>query len=60
MLAHAAFDPLWKDGEMSRVAAYEWLSEATGIPSVRCRIGLMDAGECRLVVSAVASRMNCP
>jgi hypothetical protein len=56
--AHAAFDPLWKDGEMSRHAAYDWLSEALRIPRIRCHIGMMDADECRLVVSAVASRSD--
>ena len=51
--AHAAFDPLWKDGAMNRDAAYEWLSEATRIP-----IGMMDARKCRLDVAAVASRSD--
>lgn len=60
MSAHAAFDPLWKDGEMTRDAAYEWLSETTGIPRVRCHIGMMDAVECRLVVSAVTCRSDFP
>ena len=60
MSAHAAFDPLWKDGEMTRHEAYDWLSVATRIPRIRCRIGMMDADECRLVVAAVASRSDFP
>jgi hypothetical protein len=58
--AHAAFDPLWKDGAMTRDAAYAWLSEATRIPGVRCHIGMMDARECRLVVDAVTARSDLP
>ena len=29
-LAHAAFDPLWKEFGMKRPAAYEWLAEQLG------------------------------
>jgi hypothetical protein len=60
MSAHAAFDPLWKDGEMSRDAAYEWLSNATRIPGIRCHVGMMDVEECRRVTAAVASRTLTP
>ena len=60
MSAHVAFDPLWKDGAMTRDAAYQWLSEVTRIPRVRCHIGMMDAGECRLVVDAVTARSDFP
>lgn len=58
MSAHAAFDPLWKNGEMSRDAAYDWLSAATKIPRMRCRIAMLDVDECRRVVAAIASRSD--
>lgn len=58
MSAHTAFDPLWQEGEMSRDAAYDWLSQAMRIPRIRCRIGMMDVDECRRVVAAVASRAS--
>ena len=54
--AHAAFDPLWKKGSMSRGAAYGWLSEAIGIPEDQCHIGMLDVAGCRAVVTAVRSR----
>ena len=60
MSAHAAFDPLWKDGEMSGDAAYDWLSTATKIPRIRCRIAKLDADERRRVVAAIASRSDPP
>ncbi len=44
--AHAAFDPLWKSGQMTRRDAYAWLSEATGIDADRCHIGMMDVSDC--------------
>ncbi len=54
--AHEAFDPLWKNGEMSRDEAYAWLADALGISALKCRIGWMDAEECRRVVSVVVAR----
>ena len=54
--AHAAFDPLWQQGVMTREAAYEWLAEAMDIPLIRCRIGRMSLADCRRVVELVADR----
>jgi hypothetical protein len=56
MKAHAAFDPLWKDGDMNRAQAYEWLADALGIPAARCHIGMFDVETCRRVVQVVALR----
>jgi hypothetical protein len=56
--AHAAFDPLWKDGEMTREAAYEWLAHAMRMPRMNCHIGAMDAEECQRVRLAVAERSD--
>lgn len=41
--AHRAFDRLWKDGHMTRSAAYRWLSKTLEIPPERCHIRMMDA-----------------
>lgn len=49
--AHAAFDPIWQQGRMSRNAAYKWLAAQLGIEPKRCHIGMMDA--------ATASRVPC-
>jgi zinc-finger-containing domain len=54
MKAHAAFDPLWKSGAMTRTKAYQWLSKATGIPKATCHISMMNPDQCRKVVAAVA------
>jgi hypothetical protein len=48
--AHAAFDPLWKSGRMSRNAAYRWLSEAMELSAKDCHIGMFDVADCRRVV----------
>jgi len=49
-LAHATFDPLWRDGWMRREAAYRWLSEAMGLPREDTHIALFDADQCADVV----------
>ena len=51
--AHAAFDSLWKDGELSRSYAYDWLSGQLKIPRRACHIGMFDLGECNQVLIAV-------
>lgn len=54
--AHAAFDPLWKRGVMSRPSAYAWLTQATGIAREQCHIGMMTAEQANLVVRLVRER----
>lgn len=56
MAAHAAFDPIWKDGDMSRTRAYEWLAEAMGIEPDYCHIGLFDVWQCEKVKQLCAGR----
>jgi hypothetical protein len=51
--AHAAFDPLWKRGSMTRTQAYAWLSAALGIPAADCHIGMFDLSTCGRVVAEV-------
>lgn len=48
--AHAVFDPIWKQREMSRKNAYAWLSGALGIPNEQCHIGMFDLSMCKEVV----------
>lgn len=55
--AHAAFDPLWKDGgPMRRHEAYAWLAKALDIRPDKCHIGEMDINGCRAVVAAATNR----
>lgn len=49
--AHAAFDPFWKTGHMSRSGAYAELSRALGLPVQECHIGMFDAEQCAQVVA---------
>ena len=54
--AHAAFDPLWKSGDMRRGDAYRWLAGQLGIPRKKCHIGNFDVARCRRVVEAAQRR----
>lgn len=47
--AHAAFDPLWRDGGMTRSAAYKWLAHKMGLPAGECHIGEFDVAQCKEV-----------
>lgn len=48
--AHAAFDPIWKEGLMKRGSAYLWLSDQLGIDRADCHIGMFDVEQCQRVV----------
>lgn len=54
--AHAAFDPLWRQGTMRRKDAYLWLSIQLGIPWNQTHIGEFDEATCRLVVEKCMER----
>lgn len=56
--AHAAFDPVWKDGRMPRRKAYGWLAESLGIHFDNCHIGEFDVDGCKAVISAVNGRAH--
>ena len=50
MAAHAAFDPLWKSGQMSRSKAYTLLSQKMGLTKEQTHIGMFDVEQCETVV----------
>lgn len=54
--AHAAFDPLWKDGSMPRREAYRWLAGKLGISEANCHIGMFDVAACVAVVHVMRER----
>jgi hypothetical protein len=56
MSAHAAFDPLWKNGSMKRSDAYYWLSQKLGIHVKDCHIGMFDVDQCNKVVEVCRER----
>jgi len=49
--AHAAFDPLWEGGGMSKGDAYRDLSKYMGLPQKETHIGCFDIEQCKLVVA---------
>ncbi len=54
--AHAAFDPLWRDGPLKRKEAYAWLAKTMGLSWAQCHIGEFDVEQCQAVVRAVQQR----
>ena len=53
MQAHAVFDPLWKDGPLTRNEAYRWLSKAMNLHPDDTHIGMFDIGDCLRVEQLV-------
>lgn len=51
MKAHAAFDPLWKEGKMARNEAYRHLQELLGETHL-VHIGFSDEAMCRRIIKA--------
>lgn len=49
-MAHASFDPVWKEGGMTRKQAYAWLSAQLGIEPDDCHMGMMSVETCNRVV----------
>lgn len=57
--AHAAFDPLWKSGTMSRRSAYDWLAIQLRLPVAACHMVLFDEAMCQRVVAVCAASDVC-
>lgn len=52
--AHAAFDPLWKSGTMTRSNAYAKLATALKMDTKKVHIGMFDVETCKRVVQVLA------
>lgn len=55
--AHAVFDPIWKEGHLTRGAAYKWLTSklcATG----QIHIGQSDLPTCLLIENVCKEKLN--
>lgn len=52
MRAHAAFDPIWRDGKVGRTEAYRWLANRLGLSRRDAHIGNFDIELCNRVVEA--------
>jgi hypothetical protein len=53
---HTAFDPLWRGGPMARTEAYDWMAHVLGIERERAHIGMLDKGQCELLLEKVAEK----
>lgn len=49
MMAHAAFDPWWKSGRMTRHEAYRLLAEKMSLDPKDAHIGMFDVEQCKTV-----------
>ena len=58
MLAHRAFDPMWRDGNLNRRTAYCWLAERLGIEEKECHIGMFDVDMCKKVIQVCKEYLN--
>jgi hypothetical protein len=56
IMAHNAFDPIWKNGEMTRTEAYAWLAEQLGINRGACHMEQMDVAMCDRVIEICTRR----
>lgn len=50
--AHAVFDRLWENGQMSRSQAYAWMRDATGFS----HIARLDESQCAELIRAIEAR----
>jgi hypothetical protein len=54
--AHAAFDPIWKSGEMSRGKAYALLAKAMGVNEIH--IGESNIETCKQIIEKAKAINN--
>ena len=54
--AHAAFNPLWQDGRISKGEVYKQLSEFMGLPRKGTHIGYFDIQQCERVIKFVEDK----
>jgi len=51
--AHAAFDPLWREGRTTRGGAYRWMRRALGLRKHEAHIALFSESQCRALIQEV-------
>ncbi len=56
--AHAAFDPVWKSGGISRKDAYALLAAKMDLPTDKAHIGMFDVEQCKKVVEIFLPRLT--
>ena len=58
--AHAAFDPFWKGGCLSKAAAYKELAAYMGLTLKETHIGQFDQSQCAVVMAFCGQRITEP
>lgn len=60
--AHMVFDPIWRDGDLSRQEAYAWLARQMNMPLSQCHIGHFNVQQCNQAMEIMLKeRINkCP
>lgn len=56
--AHAAFDPFWQEGDLSRRKAYAWLAESLGLSVEETHLGAFDVATCQRVIELCVARRS--
>ena len=56
--AHAAFDPLHREGYMTRTQAYELLQRLLGLPKERAHIAMLDVQQCQELIKKLQEDRN--
>lgn len=51
--AHAAFDPIWKDGKMKRGAAYGLLARLMELPEKEAHIAMFTVAQCKELIRRI-------
>lgn len=51
--AHDLFDPMWRNGAMTREQAYLWLADLLGVPAGHAHVAQLDWDQCWLVVDTI-------
>lgn len=54
--AHRKFDPLWKEGGMTRRNAYAWLADALGVVVEDAHIATSTEEQCKRILRACKAR----
>jgi len=63
ILAHNAFDPLWREEPKKtrgdkRTAMYKWLAEQMGVHVSKCHMGMFDLEQCEYVYRIATYKTN--
>lgn len=56
--AHAAFDPIWRNGGLTRKQAYTWMAQTLGITKEKAHIAKFTVKQCNDLTQAVAENAS--